>query len=162
MAGMNGGNGVMAGMPLMNNGLNGATPRPSSEQDDPEYEARLNAYIYDYFLRNENWDCARALVSSGVQMAPSLRRDGDVNGTDDNAMQTDPKDDMDSKRPEDLPPPSVASDGQGASFLLEWFALFWDVYFAQRKNSKATQQATQYVQHTQVSRWYSNPLGRIY
>ena len=155
---MNGGNGVMPGMPgmpgmpLMNNGMNGATPRPGSEQDDSDYEARLNAYIYDYFLRNENWDCARSLINSGVQMQPPLSRDGDVNGTDDNAMQTDSKEDMDSKRPDDLPPSKIQSDGQGASFLLEWFALFWDVYFAQRNKPKASHQATQYVQHSQVSR----------
>ena len=151
MAGMNGGNSVMAGVPMLNNGMNGATPRQGSEQDDTDYEARLNAYIYDYFIRNENWDCARALLNSDVTMSPPLRQDGDVNGTGDNAMQTDSKDDLDSKRPNGLPPPSVQSDGQAASFLLEWFGLFWDVYFAQRKSTKASQQATQYVQHTQVS-----------
>ena len=159
MAAMNGGNGVMAGMPMMNNGMNGATPRPGNEQDDTDYEARLNAYIYDYFVRHENWECARALYQSGAPTSPPLKRDGDVNGVDDNAMQTDSKDDLDSKRPEDLPPPTVASDG--ASFLLEWFGLFWDVYFAQRKSAKASQQATQYVQHTQVSRCRcTRPIAR--
>ena len=155
MAGMNinGGNGVlpgMQGMPLMNNGMNGATPRPS-EQDESDYEARLNAYIYDYFLRNENWESARSLINSGVQMQPLPSRDGDVNGTDDNVMQTDSKEDIDSKRPDDLPPSKIQSDGQGASFLLDWFALFWDVYWAQRRAPKASQQATQYVHHSQVS-----------
>ena len=151
MAGMNGVGGPIGAMPLMNSGANGATPRPGGEQEDPEYEGRLNAYIYDYFVRKEHFDCARALVNSGVHMAPALRgRDNDVNGTDDNAMQTDSKDDMESKRPDDLPPPSVASDAQGPSFLLEWFALFWDVYFAQRRKPTATAQAMQYVQHTQV------------
>ena len=153
MAGMNGANGVMSGMPLINNGMNGATPRTANEQDESEYEARLHAYIYDYFIKHENWDCARALINSGVQMQPALRREGDVNGTDDNAMQTEAREDMDSKRPDDLPPASVQPDGQCASFLLEWFSLFWDVYFAQRnKTSKTSQQATQYVQHSQVSR----------
>ena len=156
MAGMNmnGGNGVMQGMPgmpLMNNGMNGATPRPS-EQDESDYEARLNAYIYDYFLRNENWDSARSFINSGVQMQPPPSRDGDLNGTDDNVMQTDSKEDIDSKRPDDLPPSKTQSDGQGASFLLDWFALFWDVYWAQRRAPKASQQATQYVHHSQVSK----------
>ena len=149
MAAMNGGNGVMAGVPMMNNGINGATPRPGSDQDDSEYEARLNSYIYDYFIKNESWECARALLNSNATMYPPLRRDGDVNGADDNAMPTDSKDDLDTKRPEDLPPSSDISAGQ-ASFLLEWFSLFWDVYHAQRKSNKASQQATQYVHHTQV------------
>ena len=149
MAAMNGANGSMAALPLMNNGANGATPRPGGEPDEPEYDARLNAYIYDYFIRSGNFDCARAVFKSEVRLNPPLRgTDGDINGTDENTMHTDSKDDMGSKRPSDLPPPSV--DGQGASFLLEWFSLFWDVYFAQRKKPTATTQAMQYVQQTQV------------
>lgn len=148
MAGMNGGNGVMAGVPMMNNGMNGVTPRPGGEQDD-DYDSRLHAYIYDYFVKNQQWECARALCNSGVPFTPPLRQNNDLNGADDNAMQTDAKDDPDSKRPDDLPPPSVQSDGQGA-FLLEWFGLFWDVFHAQRKHLKASQHASQYVQHTQV------------
>ena len=140
----------MAGVPLMNNGMNGTTPRQGSE-DESEFEPRLNAYIYDYFIRNENWECARALMNSNASFHPPLRRDGDANGVDDNTMQTDSKDDLDSKRPDGLPPTSIQSEVQGPSFLLEWFALFWEVYLAQRKLPKATQQASQYVQHTQVS-----------
>ena len=151
MAGMNGAGGPMGAMPLMNNGANGATPRPGGEQEDPEYEGRLNAYIYDYFLKKGHYDCARALVNSGIHMNPPLKDpDNDVNGTDDNAMQTDSKDNMESKRPDDLPPPSIAPNTQ--AFLLEWFALFWDVYCAQRRKSTATAQAMQYVQHTQVQK----------
>lgn len=152
MAGMNGVGGPMGAMPLMNNGANGATPRHGGETEDPEYEAKLNAFIYEYFVRKEHFDCARALINSGMQMAPPLRgRDNDMNGTDENAMQTESKDEMDSKRPEDLPPPSVVSDAQGSAFLLEWFSLFWDVYFAHRRKPNASAQAMQYVQHTQVS-----------
>lgn len=157
MAGMNmnGGNGVMPGMPgmpLMNNGMNGATPRPGSEQDDSENEAKLNAFIYDYFLRNENWESARSLINSGVQMQPPPSRDGEVNGTDDNVMQTDSKEGMDSKRPDDLPPSKCQSDGQGASFLLDWFGVFWDIFLAQRRKPQASHQAAQYVHHSHVSR----------
>ncbi len=154
MAGTNGASVPMGTMPMMNNIANGATPRPGGEQDDENTEGRLNAYIYDYFLRKEHFDCARAVMNSGLHMFPALRsRDNDVNGTDDNAMQTDPKDEVDSKRPDDLPPPTVAggsSDPQAQPFLLEWFGLFWDVYCAQRRKPSATAQAMQFVQHTQV------------
>ena len=154
MAGMNGGNGVMAGVPMMNNGMNGATPRPGGEQDDINYQARLHTYIYDYFIKSEQFECARALCNSGVTFFPRLRQNNDVNGADDNAMHTDAKDDPESKRPDDLPPPSIQSEGQGTSFLLEWFGLFWDVFHAQRKDRKASQHASQYIQHTQVSHNY--------
>lgn len=157
MAGMNGAGGPMGAMPMMNNmvnGVNGATPRPGGESEDSDYEGRLNAYIYDYFVRKEHFDCARALVKSGIPMAPALRgRDNDVNGADNDAMQNDSKDDADSKRPDDLPPSTVSSNAQDPPFLLEWFALFWDVYAAQRRKTNATAHAMQYVQHTQVRRY---------
>ena len=150
IAGMNGGNGVMAGVPMMNNGMNGATPRQNTEEDENAYESRLNAYIYDHFIRSQHWESARALMNSNVPFEPPLKREGEVNGTDD-AMQTDAKDELDSKKPHDLPPSPVQQSCQGASFLLEWFALFWEVYFAQTKPSRANPQAQQYVNHTQVS-----------
>lgn len=154
MAGMNGASVPMGTMPMMNNTANGATPRLGGEQDDEHTEGRLNAYIYDYLLRKEHFDCARTLINSGLHMSPALRsRDNDVNGTDDNAMQTDSKDEVDSKRPDDLPPPSIAggsSDPQSQPFLLEWFGLFWDVFCAQRGKPSATPRAVQYVQHTTV------------
>ncbi|KAI4165909.1 MAG: hypothetical protein LQ342_000340 [Letrouitia transgressa] len=144
MPGVNGG-----GMPIMNNGANGATPRPGNEEDDPDYETRLNTYIYDYFLKHEQYDCARSILNSGLSVKTvSKRRDGDVNGAGD--MHTDSKDDLDSKRPPDLPLADLPPDPQGGSFLLEWFGLFWDVFFAhQRKMPPATAQAMQYVAHTQ-------------
>lgn len=138
----------MAAMSMMNNianGANGATPRPGQDLED-EYEGKLITYIYDYFIRKEHFDCARALVKS--QLLPK-RQENDMNGVDDNAMQTDIKEDVDSKRPDDLPPSQVSTDAQG-SFLLEWFALFWDVFSAQRKRTGGNQQTMQYVQHTQV------------
>lgn len=152
MAGMNGANVPMGAMPIMNNLANGATPRPGGEQEDDGYEGKLNAYIYDYFIRKEHFECARAVMNSGMHMLPAPRsRENDINGTDDNAMQTDSKDDIDSKRPDDLPPSGVQSDPQAQAFLLEWFGLFWDVYSAQRRKPNATPQAMQFVQHTHVS-----------
>ncbi|MCJ1468620.1 hypothetical protein MMC07_007249 [Pseudocyphellaria aurata] len=141
---MNPANGSFGGMGLMNNVTNGATSRASSDQEENDFEARLNTYIYDFFVRSENYDCARTLLRSGVAMEPQVRRREDMNG--DDSMHTDSKDDLDSKRPDDLPAAPFHSEN---SFLLDWFSCFWDFYFARSKNTKASQQAMQYLQHTQ-------------
>lgn len=144
MAAMNGANGSIGALPLMNNGPNGATPRHGGEPDDFDFEGRLNSNIYDYFVKSGHFECARALMKSEARITPALRAiDGDVNGTDE-----DSKDDLGSKRPSDLPPPSDPSPG--SPFLLEWFSLFWDVWNAQRKKPSASAHAMSYVQHTQV------------
>lgn len=146
MAGMNTATGAFSGMPLMHNVTNGATSRASSDQEENDFEARLNTYIYDFFVRTENYDCARSLLRSGVAMEPVVRRREEMNGNDD-SMHADSKDDLDSKRPDDLPAGPFHSNN---SFLLDWFSCFWDFYLARVKNNKASQQATQYLQHTQV------------
>lgn len=147
MAGMSAGGGALGGMALMNNGANGTTPR---NEDESNFEARLNTHIYGFFLKSENYDCARALLKSGVNMVPEVpqvkRRDGDMNGIDE-AMQTDSKDDVDSKRPLDLPP---LPGSDHSNFLLDWYSCFWDLYLARTKSPKATPQALQYMHHTQV------------
>ncbi|KAL8698833.1 MAG: hypothetical protein Q9224_001674 [Gallowayella concinna] len=142
-------NGTAGGMSMMNNGANGATPRLGNEEDEPDYEARLNTYIYDYFVKNQRYDCAKAMLKGDmpIRVAPKPR-DGDVNGAGN--MHIDSKDDLDSKVPDDLPLAALPTDPQGASFLLEWFGLFWDVFFAhKRKAPPASAQAVQYVARTQ-------------
>ena len=148
-------NGAGGGMPMMNTGVNGATPRPGNEDDELDYEGRLNTYIYDYFVKNQRNDCARAMLNCDMPISTApRRRDGDMNGS----MHTDSKDDLESKIPDDLPLAAVPTDPQGASFLLEWFGLFWDVFSAhQRKAPPASAQAMQYVARTQVA--FSNSQG---
>lgn len=141
-------NGAGGGMPMMNNGANGATPRPGNEEEEPNFEARLNTYIYDYFVKTQRFECAKAMLNDGMQVR-TKRPNSDVNGAGN--MHVDSKDDLDSKIPDELPLAAVPTDPQGASFLLEWFGLFWDVYFAhQRRSPPASQPAMQYVQRTQV------------
>lgn len=147
MTAMNTAAGTFGGMGLMNNVTNGATSRASSDQEENDFEARLNTYIYDFFVRCENYECARSLLRSGVAMEPRVQRREEMNGNDD-AMHTDSKDDLDSKRPEDLP--AGPYNNTDNSFLLDWFSCFWDFYFARIKNNKASQHAIQYLQHTQV------------
>lgn len=146
MTAMNTAPGPFGGMGLMNNVTNGATSRASSDQEESDFEARLNTYIYDFFMKTENFECARSLLRSGVPMEPQVRRREDMNGNDD-SMHTDSKDDLDTKRPDDLPTGPYISENP---FLLEWFSCFWDFYFARSKNNKASQLAIQHLQHTQV------------
>lgn len=132
-------------MPMMNNGANGATPRQGPEEDEPDY--RLNTYIYDYFVKYHHFECAKAMLNGELPLNTIPKRD--VNGAGN--MHVDSKDELDSKLPDDLPLPGVPTDPQGASFLLEWFGLFWDVFHAhQRKAPPASAQAMQYVARTQV------------
>lgn len=137
-------------MPMMNNGANGATPRQGPEEEEPDYELRLNTYIYDYFLKNHHFECAKAMLNGhhngDMPLKTFSKRDANGGGS----MHIDSKDDLDSKLPDDLPLAVVPTDPQGASFLLEWFGLFWDVYFAhQKKAPPASAQAMQYVARTQ-------------
>ncbi|MCJ1287256.1 hypothetical protein MMC26_006604 [Xylographa opegraphella] len=152
MNGLNVGNGATVGMPMMSNGTNGVTSRTGNDQDrELEYKTRLNTYIYDYLLKQESYDCARALLKSGlaVQIINKPSPGRRPNGTDEGSIDADSKDDIESQRPHDLPLPEIAH-GTDNSFLLEWFSVFWDIFFAARKDSKKTShQAYQYVQHTQ-------------
>ncbi|KAI9719269.1 MAG: hypothetical protein M1812_003599 [Candelaria pacifica] len=167
MVGMNAVGNAMGAMPMMNNGV-GGVPR-ESQGSAHEGKQRLNTHIYDYFIKNELYDCARAMIQSdcpintlpSTKTSPGRRRDGEVNGIDENGMDTDSKDDVLSKRPEDLPVPNTPQDIPEGSFLYDWWCLFWDVFSAQRtKKPKPGEPlpggqgglAMQYVQHTQASR----------
>lgn len=148
MAGFQAGNPALGNMPIPNNGPNGAVRMPEEHVDEASYEARLNTFIYGYLCQKGQYESARALKNSGMPFEPPLV-DGDVNGVDDN-MHTDSKDNIDKKLPDDLPHVSMLSDGQGGPFLLSWFALFWDIFLAQRKDPRASRNAMNYVHHTQV------------
>ncbi|CAD6591660.1 MAG: hypothetical protein ASARMPREDX12_006267 [Alectoria sarmentosa] len=146
MGGFNAGNGALGNMPMPNHGPNGVGGRMPDDHEDTNYEAKLNAYIYGYFCVKGKWELARALKDSGVEFEPPLVNDN-ANGAND-SMQTDSKDGIDLKRPDDLPDINLG-DGQGGSFLSSWFALFWDIFSAQRKSNRASANAMQYVTQTQ-------------
>ncbi|KAJ5632178.1 Transcriptional activator somA [Penicillium lividum] len=147
--------GPVGGVPMMNNGS--AAPRNDGTMNIPEQMINnLNTYIYDYFLKRGYHDCARALVQdeniklnteSGTKQSPGNRRD-DVNGIDGDAMMTDGKDGEKIKIPDDLPRPIIPSESLQSSFLLDWFSLFWDFFWAQRKQGNRND-VRQYLQHTQ-------------
>lgn len=142
MSGMNAmGGPVGGGMPMMNNGAAAGGIRPPGNVDQKQ---RLNTYIYEYFLRNGMFDCARALLSSNEPLKLS-KESPQQNSEEDN----DSKDDIDSKRPDDLPLPDVPKDSQDSCFLYEWWCLFWDVYDASRSGGSKDGRAYAYLNHTQ-------------
>jgi hypothetical protein len=141
---------------MMNNGSTAS--RNDGAMTNPDVMINnLNTYIYDYFLKRGYHDCARALVQdesvklntdNNPKTSPGNRRD-DVNGMDPDAMMTD-KDGEKIKIPDDLPRPSLPSESP-SSFLLDWFSLFWDFFWAQRKKTNGGD-IRQYLQHNQVRR----------
>lgn len=159
MGGFNAGNGALGNMPMPNHGPNGVGSRIPDDHEDNNYEAKLNAYIYGYFCVKGKWELARALKDSGVEFEPPLVNDN-TNGAND-SMQTDSKDGIDLKRPDDLPDFQHLCDGQGGSFLSSWFAVFWDIFWAQRKNTRGSANASQYVTQTQVRAPHSLPSASI-
>ena len=154
-------NGINPGGPMaMTNGANGAAPRNAGEPE-PDMKTKLNTHIYDYLLKNEQWDVARALLKSS--MALTTTKSGAPrrpNGMDDSSME-DSKDDLDSKKPADLPlPDQVGSSANDNSFLLDWFSVFWDIFLAPRNRAQGKPSnpfAMQFMEQTRV-RFALDPL----
>ncbi|EOD49654.1 putative camp-dependent protein kinase pathway protein [Neofusicoccum parvum UCRNP2] len=140
MAAMQQQGGPVGGTPLM---------QASGARGSNDPQTMLNTYIYDYFLKNHQWDLARQVkemlvINTGAAPKPSPGG-RNVNGVDD--MDTDSKDEM-HKRPDDLPPAAVPSDPSENSFLFDWWTQFWDIFNAQRQRSKPGSAQLQYLAHT--------------
>lgn len=146
---------VGGAMPVMNNGAAGSARPPMPVNDNQR--SQLNTYIYEYFLRNGMYDCARSLLNSDQPMnvlkdSPGRRRDENgniINGAGDDSIDSDSKDDIDSKRPDDLPLPNLPKECPESCFLYEWWCLFWDMFNAQRGKGEM-RNAAQYLSYTQV------------
>lgn len=160
MGGMNamGGGPVGGGMPMMNNGAGGAVRRPIAANNDTNQRSQLNTYIYEYFLRNEMYGCAKALLASEQPINVEKNSPGGRNGSDEGG-DGDNKDDVDTKLPHDLPPPAIPKECPESCFLYEWWCLFWDMFNAQRGKGDGPS-VMQYVQHTQVSTAMGGARGR--
>lgn len=156
MNGVNVPNGIPAAMAAMNNGANGAAPRIPAGDTSQDFKKKLNTYIYDYMLKNEQYECARAILSSTlvVDQKPAGAKKR-ANGMDD-GMNPDNKDNIDLKRPVDLPDPENILDAAfDNSFLLDWFTLFWEIFLAPRANrpQKLNPTAITYMGQNRV-RWH--------
>lgn len=165
MANMNAMGGPVGGGPIpmgMNNGSLGPGQNSAQQKLDMEKNRTvLNTYIYDYFLREGMYDSARTMLNSEqtinvVKDSPG-RQNG--NGAGDDPMDTDSKDGLNSKRPDDLPMPNlpVLSDN---CFLFEWFCLFWEMLSAQRNKNLVSATMNQYINHTQVGSLPLFPASR--
>ncbi|ESZ93778.1 hypothetical protein SBOR_5834 [Sclerotinia borealis F-4128] len=142
MSGMqNMGGPVGGGMPMMNNGAAAGAARHSTSNDNNR--SQLNTYIYEYFLKSGMFDCARTLLNQEqINVVKDSPGRGDAEDGDDS------KDDIDSKRPNDLPLPNLPKECPESCFLYEWFCLFWDMFNAQRGKGD-TRNVLSYVAHTQ-------------
>ena len=133
-------------MNAMANGANGVR----SVGDDFDYKTKLNTCIYDYLLKNEQYEVAKALHKSSLPLHtsknPSKRQNAGEEGGEDS------KDDVDTKKPTDLPyAANVPHMTNENSFLLDWFQLFWEMWWAPQPG-RATRypSAAQYIEHTKV------------
>ena len=148
---------VGAPMPMMNNGAMPPQGNPRGHlQVNDSSRTLLNTYIYEYFIRYGMFDCARAVFQNDPQInvkkdSPGGRRDENMgNGLGDDPMDTDSKENIDRKRPDDLPAPDVPAPVPDSCFLYEWFCLFWDMFNSQKNGKGSSQRVDQYVSHTQV------------
>ena len=142
---------------MMNNGLapGGGSSSSSSSQND--VKRRLDTYIYDYFIKSGYYDHARAFyhdenitidTNPHSKHSPSRRRDTEMNGVDENAMDADSG--AANKVPDDLPISNLP-DLSTRGCLFDWFALFSDIYTSSRnKKENDNSTAAQYLQQTQV------------
>lgn len=133
-----------SGAPRMQNV---GTPGGMSTIPAGDHKRKLNTYIYDYFLKNGQYDLARALfkevdLDTADKPSPNSKS---INGVPD-GMDNDSKMD-DLNRPPDLPRANVPGDAD-SSFLLDWWSQFWDCWTASR--SKVPNTAKQYLEHVQV------------
>jgi hypothetical protein len=152
---------AMGGTPGMEHG---AAPRNAAGDG----RIILNTYIYDYFCKNNMFECANALLKTpdadvqldGNYRSPSRRpqkheNDGNaMNGIDDEPMDgSDQRQGDDGEEPKsvkDLPPAKVPSIPSGSSFLCDWWCCFMDIYWARSKSPGASNAANAYVNQTQV------------
>jgi hypothetical protein len=155
VAGMNPGvGGPVGGVPMMNNGSTAPRNDGNVNMNTPELMiTNLNTYIYDYFLKRGYHECARALVQDesikiNTDNGPKTSPGSGVNGIDGDSMMTDGKDGEKIKIPDDLPRPNLPNESN-SSFLLDWFSLFWEFFWAQRRKGSQND-VRQYLQHTQV------------
>ena len=153
MGGMNQVGGPVGAPRAMHNGAGGVPRNVNVEESkDPKFE--LDNYIYDYFLKTEQYEVARAMKNSGIRL--NLTKEMKTSPSRREGIGLEESIDADSKeeaknRPDDLPPVNVGGGNLSAPFLHVWWCIFWDICQAHRNRGPPNGAATQYVMHTQVS-----------
>jgi hypothetical protein len=139
MAAMNANGGPIDGTPIMGN-----MPHPNKRQTTDPRE-QLNTYIYDYFLRNDNFVAAKAMIDSDLKITvgPAQKFSPKTRSNGVGSMDDQPPTEM----PSPLLPQNQIADN---SFLLDWWVQFWDIYQATRNRGGSPGKGHQYIQHTRV------------
>lgn len=153
--------GGAAAMMMNSASMAGQAPIPTTREDMVK---RFNTYIYDYFIKSDHIECAKALVHNQIPMfledaaktSPNRRRDGEVNGIEPDSMDTDSKDEF--KYPEGMPRPRMTGPPQTA-FIFEWFSLFQEMFMASRRKNDASPIGT-YISQSQVRDWICRSWAR--
>jgi len=138
MAAMNA-NGGPDGTPIMGN-----MPHPNKRPNTDPRE-QLNTYIYDYLLRNDHYQAARAMLDSGLSITTGSAQKYSpkkVNG--DSMMEPEPACEMPAPQ---LPQNQMAEN----SFLLDWWVQFWDIYQATKNRGNGPSKGSQYINANRVS-----------
>ncbi|QIW98044.1 hypothetical protein AMS68_003562 [Peltaster fructicola] len=133
-------------MANMGGPVNANTPNHAANpnSDPSEYVKRLNTYIYDYFVRNGHYDCARVMIKDSLPIglhsksSPGQRQ---ANGLDDMDLENDVN------RPPDLPLTDLPA--AGGHFLEDWWFQFWDVFYSRRSGQGKPSTIT-YLSHQRV------------
>jgi hypothetical protein len=130
---MNMGGPVGGGMAVPQQMNNAGTPGSGGGAPPIDAVKRLNTAIYDYLLRINQYDVARALleIETDMKKSPSQRPGQQANGANDDSMDID---DAIKNRPEDLPAPIVFSEG--GNFLQDWWCQFWETFQGLRNRGK--------------------------
>lgn len=106
--------------------------------DSAETIKRLNTYIYDYFLRNQHYDIARAMHQSpNMELITQMKQSPNQRQNQPNGV-----DDTDTDRPKDLPEAQL--NNTEGPFLQDWWFQFWDIYNS-RRNMPGKQSTLNYL-----------------
>ena len=128
--------------------MNAGTPTNSAVPMTHEMTMkRLNTAIYDYLLRNEQYDLAKAFhtkmpieIKQDVKQSPNQRGGQQANGVED-TMDFDSKDHAIANRPDGLPLPG----GMDGSFLQDWWCQFWEMWSGHRNRKNAAPNTQNYI-----------------
>lgn len=110
------------------------------QQNNDPTKMDLNTCIYDHLLQMRQYDLAREFRKQNPQV--KVKPKNKANGLSD----TDPK------RPDDLPDADVIPLRGDSSFLNDWWAMFWDLFYTARRpglNGTSSTQ-TQYLQQQRM------------
>ncbi len=129
--------------------MNAGTPSNSGEIISHDISIKkLNTAIYEYLLRNQQFDLARQfrgkmeILTTDGKPSPN-QRGQQANGVDEDG---DSKDNIIPNKPNDLPPPDIDPE-----FLKDWWCQFWEIWAGHRKSKNVGSNTQQYINAQRVA-----------